>query len=943
MPGQEIRFAVVLNGGASLAVWMGGVTHELHELTHTEERRGVYGELLNILRAKARVDVIAGTSAGGINGAFLALGQVFRGVKLGKMGEMWADLGAFEKLIRSPLEANMPSLLNGEYFLVELRKAFDGVLDDARPLTPYPIKDRPVDLFLTTTLLNGTIHRFSDCFGQNIWETEYTGRFIFSRQPHDHGLPEGDHFIDDQKEAKLATKLALAARSTGSHPWVFEASFIRVQDPEEHTAPGTSEEQVNMYGRVNFTSSSYVIDGGVLLNKPVKPVLEAIWRKPAGPQIHRILLYVNPHPGREPEQKDLGETPSLMRVLAASNNRWVMQQSIHEELHAIRQANEKAKQLRLIRPRILENIEDPRLSHVPEGQFDLYRDLRARHGAMDITEIVESVVRDSKITRDHVAIRRWVIDYLTSQQRTDDPEDHYRKLPYVPPREALKNDGYSGSGESWRWGIKAVDRLGAFVLDQLKRAIWLLPAEEPGEDESHKKRRGELEKARMTVVQAQQQIAAIQRASREHWKHRIKRALDFCNATADSEFLEELKIQLKTVLDEGLEHWHEGIYQEIEKSSPGAPDLRAIVDTLIGCLTIAKRVSDLDLKDLANVSDLQKEYDRLKIPMVRLKIESGTSGQVAEVLKCLLGLEVYFTIMAGDARAKDEQEVDLVVLSVDTESTWTGESKARQKITGFQLRNFGAFYKKSWRVNDWIWGRMDGANQLVLTLLNVERLWRLGVTQDRILAALKTLGWLEELIPEEVKKELQEYDSQMRRVNSRTLTELRHTARLFAKLRHHEFIEEEIDQLAESVQDDRKVGATQDQNSKGNRFLKTYASSELKNEKPWNFDRKNKALELFNESEFGTEEINGEKERGTRLHSDTLTEILLSSAAVLNHQFSFPPLNWVIKAFIKAGHRGIARKFLYRSTLFLHDQSPHIMNFWEKARKKRNGNQRRRL
>jgi hypothetical protein len=79
---QELRLAVVLNGGVSLAVWISGVTHELNQLVQASRRRATrqgagsdtYADLLKVLQADARIDVIAGTSAGGINGGFLALG-----------------------------------------------------------------------------------------------------------------------------------------------------------------------------------------------------------------------------------------------------------------------------------------------------------------------------------------------------------------------------------------------------------------------------------------------------------------------------------------------------------------------------------------------------------------------------------------------------------------------------------------------------------------------------------------------------------------------------------------------------------------------------------------------------------------------------------------------------------------------------------------------------
>jgi predicted acylesterase/phospholipase RssA len=80
---QEVRVAVVMIGGVSLAIWIGGVTLELQHL-HLAGRHldrsavplRVYQELLDFLHARARVDVIAGTSAGGVNGGFLALGVV---------------------------------------------------------------------------------------------------------------------------------------------------------------------------------------------------------------------------------------------------------------------------------------------------------------------------------------------------------------------------------------------------------------------------------------------------------------------------------------------------------------------------------------------------------------------------------------------------------------------------------------------------------------------------------------------------------------------------------------------------------------------------------------------------------------------------------------------------------------------------------------------------
>ena len=66
---QEIRLGLVMNGGVSLAIWMGGVTVEINRLIN---RDPVYGDVLDLMNSIVRVDVIAGASAGGINGAMLA-------------------------------------------------------------------------------------------------------------------------------------------------------------------------------------------------------------------------------------------------------------------------------------------------------------------------------------------------------------------------------------------------------------------------------------------------------------------------------------------------------------------------------------------------------------------------------------------------------------------------------------------------------------------------------------------------------------------------------------------------------------------------------------------------------------------------------------------------------------------------------------------------------
>ena len=67
----QLRLGVVMTGGVSLAVWMGGVSLELDRLRR-EVPGSVYTELCRLADMRPVVDIVAGTSAGGLNGTLLA-------------------------------------------------------------------------------------------------------------------------------------------------------------------------------------------------------------------------------------------------------------------------------------------------------------------------------------------------------------------------------------------------------------------------------------------------------------------------------------------------------------------------------------------------------------------------------------------------------------------------------------------------------------------------------------------------------------------------------------------------------------------------------------------------------------------------------------------------------------------------------------------------------
>src|SRR3982751_4669171 len=65
----ETRFGLVMYGGVSLAIYINGVAQEFYNAVRG---RGVYRFLKALTDTDIIVDIISGTSAGGINGIMLS-------------------------------------------------------------------------------------------------------------------------------------------------------------------------------------------------------------------------------------------------------------------------------------------------------------------------------------------------------------------------------------------------------------------------------------------------------------------------------------------------------------------------------------------------------------------------------------------------------------------------------------------------------------------------------------------------------------------------------------------------------------------------------------------------------------------------------------------------------------------------------------------------------
>jgi len=273
-----------MSGGVSLCVWMGGVGLELDRLRRDAEP--LYAQLADLAHLDPVIDVIAGTSAGGLNGTLLASAIAWDS-DLESLREVWLELGDLRALLQDMSTTNPRSLLKGDTFLADAQSALQRVLSRSTT-TPGPDADArqsgpPVHALITTTLATPVVHRSTDAVDAPIDESTHLGLFRFDEQG------QGFGGKDPTARSLALQELALAARSSASYPLAFEPSYVSIGS--------TGPTGVDMATIADFDVSRYVLDGGLTDNEPIDEVLTAVADQPATGEVRRVVALVSPLAG----------------------------------------------------------------------------------------------------------------------------------------------------------------------------------------------------------------------------------------------------------------------------------------------------------------------------------------------------------------------------------------------------------------------------------------------------------------------------------------------------------------------------------------------------------------------------------------------------------------------------------------------------------------------
>ncbi len=407
MKEKELRLALVCYGGVSLAVYMHGVTKEFQKLVRAsciyhrpsdpadrvgksyddlnddEERETdterVYFDLLaeigQELDLRVFIDVIAGASAGGINGVMLAR-ALAHDLPLDGHREMWlekADITALideEALAKKWSKAFMRPLFWGftERWLrrfapdPEMREKLStftrsrwfkppfsgqimtGMLLDACYAMGEPSTKRAsllplghqLDLFVSVTDFYGYEQTIPLNDPPTVQEREHRHILKFQYVKH----PDGSVISDFDWEH--VPGLAFAARATSSFPGAFPPVQINEIDRvmglrgEEwlHREDFIARKFKTMIDLGANPLTSSFIDGSVLNNKPFAEAVNALADRPAYREVDRRIIYIDP----DPEGGDLeraGAPPGFLQTIRGALSDIPRNEPVRDELAEI--------------------------------------------------------------------------------------------------------------------------------------------------------------------------------------------------------------------------------------------------------------------------------------------------------------------------------------------------------------------------------------------------------------------------------------------------------------------------------------------------------------------------------------------------------------------------------------------------------------------------------
>lgn len=733
---RELRLAVVCYGGVSLAIYMHGVTKEIHKLvlasaaleadpghnpfaTDTTER--VYWDLLARIAAgraggqaaganiRVVVDIITGTSAGGINGIFLAKALTGNRPQDG-LRSLWFEKGDIKELLEWPTWIPWPLRfvamavarrkppLRGREMSRWLHGALDGmngrkVLPGVPSLLP---DDHVLDLFVPITDFTG-------------YEREiplYDPRFVRDRT-HRHVM----HFRHQQPPSDAAESqftgaydhmLAFSARATSSFPGAFPPVSFRDYAKALRVKPSDAFKVEPFFPLYRLTgadpATTHFIDGGVLDNFPFGSAVAAIGAKPAATEVDRRLLFIEPDPGEGAAPAAAGaaspRAPGLVKTVFGGYAGIPRKEPILDDLLRLAERNEAVLRIR----------------DVIEASFP---SIKAKVGEL-VAGVGAAVVEPGTTGEELIATRRKV-EAMAVEQAGFSASTYHR----VRIRSVL--DNFAGAVNALL-GFDAASSQSAFVAGVLR--AWAVS--------------DDLLVQRPDLKVSAGQVEFLFSLDLSYHRRRIRFLIDALSwlyrQAGDGGYGVPSRRRLDVAKATLYRHLH-----TVDSALPrlaGDPAIAAPLGRIFSAANIAAAdtggdefvfVPFVDEHRAALVEVREAIRDRLlaALPGFEKGLQTDLLGFLDlcgpqlrdDVLTRYLGFPFWDMLVFPLQSVSGVGERDHVeVYRISPNDT---RLLGAQELRGMSLFHFGAFFDRAGREGDYLWGRLDGAERLVKLLLDV--------------------------------------------------------------------------------------------------------------------------------------------------------------------------------------------------------------------------------
>jgi len=753
---KEIRFAVVMYGGVSLAIYINGVTQELFKMVRATARKEdgsylipapdpaapsmgrenvlsgtemIYRQIGEELNARFVVDILSGTSAGGINAVYLAKALV-NDQSLDQLKAMWVNEGDIALLVNDRqstqgLPRNLgkllnqkprTSLLNSQRMYYKLLEAFDN-MEKTTPAAISPYVDT-IDLFVTTTDLQGlsSTLRISQ---QDIYELRYRNVFHFEYST------DG---VRGYGPAELTVKrndftrpfnpfLSFAARCTSSFPFAFEPMTLSdIKDilnssafykdykyepgnwrlffedylrPEPGLPLADREKELMVANATTRFEERPFGDGGYLDNKPFSYTTKAIFDRQNLLPVDRKLLYIEPSPERLEVDNLKRERPDAFANVFSALLTLPRYETIREDLQLISEHNRVVRRLQgtteLAMKVISENASRQKFWHQSSQRKQAWEKKNLRQMIAQYGEAygVYHQLRVSQVT-DHLA-------GLITQKMGSEEESALWKTTRTTLK-AWREENYAPNPDNGQapeneflykfdvgWRIRRL-RFMLYILDQLF--------------DNSPLSRGKAEVDAKTLF-AYTGIKKVINTQTEEYRAAV------CATKRDlNKVLSDLNQYMQRLPTEAL-------ILCIQREQNASEAMDQLVNHIHEVLRTAR---------------INTEQALGRNQQIRVK---GIIMPLQAIQACLLhyfDLFEYFDLMTFPIQYAsplgEADEVDVWRISPeDAKSIIDEVADKKKKLMGTKLGNFGGFFNREWRLNDILWGRLDGADRIISALI----------------------------------------------------------------------------------------------------------------------------------------------------------------------------------------------------------------------------------